>query len=64
MKKPLKSFKCYLWEFTGHPPYDSNMKQCMEYYSKGEPIKEWTQVEPVPNKAKPLQEFVTHFRNK
>jgi hypothetical protein len=72
--KPLKKFKCYLWEYTGHPPYGSNMKQCTEYYSKGEPIKEWYQVEPnlgepIPdepktNKAKALQEFVTHFRNK
>lgn len=70
--KPLKKFKCYLWEYTGHPPYGSNMKQCTEYYSKGEPIKEWYQVEPnlgepIPdepktNKAKALQEFVSHFR--
>ena len=71
--KPLKKFKCYLWEYTGHPPYGSNMKQCTEYYSKGEPIKEWYQVEPnlgepIPdepktNKAKALQEFVTAYRN-
>ena len=67
MNKEAKTFKCYLWEYTGHPKYGSNIKQCIEYYSKGEPIKEWTQVEPdfgetKSNKAKALQEFVTHFR--
>ena len=72
IKKPLKTFKCYLWEYTGHPPYGSNMVTCTKYYSKGEPLREWTQVEPnfgepIPgepksNKAKALQEFVTHFR--
>ena len=72
MNKEAKTFKCYLWEYTGHPKYGSNMKQCTEYYSKGEPIKEWTQVEPnfgepisgepKSDKAKALQEFVTHFR--
>jgi len=65
--KKVKEFKCYLWEYTGHPKYGSSIQKCMEYYSKGEPIKEWTQVEPdfgenKSNKAKALQEFVTHFR--
>ena len=67
MNKEAKTFKCYLWEYTGHPPYGSNMATCTKYYSKGEPLKEWTQVEPnfgepKSDKAKALQEFVTHFR--
>lgn len=67
MNKEAKTFKCYLWEYTGHPPYGSNIATCIKYYSKGEPIKEWTQVEPnfgepKSDKAKALQEFVTHFR--
>ncbi len=66
--KPLKKFKCYLWEYTGHPPYGSNMKQCTEYYSKGEPIKEWYQVEPnlgepIKESHSPIHEFVNNFRN-
>ena len=66
--KPLKKFKCYLWEYTGHPPYGSNMKQCTEYYSKGEPIKEWYQVEPnlgepIKESYSPIHEFVNNFRN-
>ena len=56
MKNECKSFKCYLWEYTGHPKYGSNMKQCMEYYSKGEPIKEWIQVEPDFGKSKTITE--------
>ena len=66
--KPLKKFKCYLWEYTGHPPYGSNMKQCTEYYSKGEPIKEWYQIEPnlgepIKESHSPIHEFVNNFRN-
>ena len=66
--KPLKKFKCYLWEYTGHPPYGSNIKQCTEYYSKGEPIKEWYQVEPnlgepIKESHSPIHEFVNNFRN-
>ena len=36
-KKNRDSFEWHVWEYTGHPKYGSNMKQCMEYYSKGEP---------------------------
>ena len=66
--KPLKKFKCYLWEYTGHPPYGSNIKQCMKYYSKGEHIKEWYQVEPnlgepIKESHSPIYEFVNNFRN-
>jgi hypothetical protein len=34
--------KYYVWEYSGHPPYGSDMKTCMEYFSKGEPIHEGT----------------------
>ena len=34
--------KYYVWEYSGHPPYGSDMKTCMEYFSKGDPIHEGT----------------------
>ena len=49
------------WEYNGHPKYGSNIKQCMEYYSKGEPIFEAYTLKP--GKSQPIREFVTHFRN-
>jgi ribosomal protein S18 acetylase RimI-like enzyme len=55
-------FKYYVWEFTGHPKYGSNIKQCNEYYSKGEPIFESNCLKP--GKSQPIREFVTHFRNR
>ena len=58
----VNEFKYYVWEFTGHPKYGSNIKQCNEYYSKGEPIFESNCLKP--GKSQPIREFVTHFRNR
>lgn len=57
----VNEIKYYVWEYNGHPKYGSNIKQCMEYYSKGEPIFEAYTLKP--GKSKPIHEFVTHFRN-
>lgn len=57
----VNEIKYYVWEYTGHPKYGSNIKQCMEYYSKGEPFFESNCLKP--GKSKPIHEFVTHFRN-
>lgn len=38
--KKYDEIKYYVWEYSGHPPYGSNTKQCTEYYSKGEPFYE------------------------
>ena len=68
----VNEIKYYVWEYNGHPKYGSNIKQCMEYYSKGEPIFEAYTLkpgggsktgEPKTNKAKALQEFVSSYRN-
>lgn len=40
----LDSFKYYVWEYKGHPEYGSSIKQCEEYFSKGEPIFEGTAI--------------------
>lgn len=58
----VNEIKYYVWEYTGHPKYGSNIKQCMEYYSKGEPIFEAYTLKP--GKSKPIHEFVTNFRSK
>lgn len=50
--KKYESINWYLWEYSGHPKYGSNPKQCMKYYSKGEPIMEST----VKNKKKIVKE--------
>lgn len=42
----LDSFNYYVWEYKGHPEYGSSIKQCEEYYSKGEPILEGTAINP------------------
>ena len=34
--------KYYVWEYSGHPPYGSDMETCMKYFSKGDPIHEGT----------------------
>ena len=57
----VNEIKYYVWEYNGHPKYGSNIKQCMEYYSKGEPIFEAYTLKP--GKSQPIREFVTHFRN-
>ena len=57
----VNEIKYYVWEYNGHPKYGSNIKQCMEYYSKGEPIFEAYTLKP--GKSQPIKEFVTHFRN-
>jgi hypothetical protein len=57
----VNEFKYYVWEYNGHPKYGSNIKQCIEYYSKGEPIFEAYTLKP--GKSQPIREFVTHFRN-
>ena len=38
-KKPIKY---YVWEYSGHPPYGSDIETCMKYFSKGEPFHEGT----------------------
>ena len=40
----LESFNYYVWEYKGHPEYGSSIKQCEEYFSKGEPIFEGTAI--------------------
>lgn len=32
--------KYYVWEYKDHPAYGSTIKECMEYFSKGEPFYE------------------------
>ena len=64
----VNEIKYYVWEFTGHPKYGSNIKQCMEYYSKGEPIFEAYTLKPGKSKPikeshSPIHEFVNNFRN-
>ena len=64
----VNEIKYYVWEFTGHPKYGSNIKQCMEYYSKGEPIFEAYTLKPGRSKPikeshSPIHEFVNNFRN-
>ena len=64
----VNEFKYYVWEYNGHPKYGSNIKQCMEYYSKGEPIFEAYTLKPGKSKPikesySPIHEFVNNFRN-
>ena len=64
----VNEFKYYVWEYNGHPKYGSNIKQCMEYYSKGEPIFEAYTLKPGKSKSikesySPIHEFVNNFRN-
>lgn len=35
-----ESIKYYVWEYSGHPPYGSNIETCIKYFSKGEPFHE------------------------
>lgn len=37
-----ESIKYYVWEYSGHPPYGSNIETCTKYFSKGEPFHEGT----------------------
>ena len=37
-----ESIKYYVWEYSGHPPYGSNIETCIKYFSKGEPFNEGT----------------------
>lgn len=64
----VNEIKYYVWEYNGHPKYGSNIKQCMEYYSKGEPIFEAYTLKPGKSKPikesySPIHEFVNNFRN-
>ena len=64
----VNEIKYYVWEYNGHPKYGSNIKQCMEYYSKGEPIFEAYTLKPGGSKPikesySPIHEFVNNFRN-
>lgn len=64
----FNEIKYYVWEYTGHPKYGSNIEQCMEYYSKGEPIFEAHTLKPGGSKPikeshSPIHEFVNNFRN-
>ena len=64
----VNEIKYYVWEYNGHPKYGSNIKQCMEYYSKGEPIFEAYTLKPGKSKSikesySPIHEFVNNFRN-
>lgn len=38
--KKYDEIKYYVWEYKGHPPYGSTMKETTEYFSKGEPFHE------------------------
>lgn len=46
----LDSFKYYVWQYEGHPEYGSSIKQCDEYYTKGEPIFEGVAINPKKSK--------------
>lgn len=50
--KKYNEIKYYVWEYTGHPKYGSNMKQCHEYFTKGEPFLEGTVKKPKSIKRK------------
>lgn len=41
-----ESIKYYVWEYSGHPPYGSNIETCTKYFSKGEPFHEGTMNKP------------------
>ena len=47
----LDSFKYYVWEYKGHPEYGSSIKQCDEFYTKGEPIFEGIAINPKKSKG-------------
>ena len=47
----LESFNYYVWEYKGHPEYGSSIKQCEEYFSKGEPIFEGIAINPKKSKG-------------
>jgi len=38
--KKYDKINYYVWEYSGHPPYGSDMKTCHKYFSKGEPFHE------------------------
>lgn len=40
--KKYDEIKYYVWEYEGHPPYGSTMKECGKYFTKGEPFHEGT----------------------
>jgi hypothetical protein len=41
----------YVWEYKGHPEYGSSLKQCTEYYTKGEFLTEGTVTNPKKSKG-------------
>jgi hypothetical protein len=41
-----ESIKYYVWEYSGHPPYGSDMNTCLKYFSKGEPFHEGSMNKP------------------
>lgn len=41
-----ESIKYYVWEYSGHPPYGSNIETCIKYFSKGEPFHEGSMNKP------------------
>ena len=41
-----ESIKYYVWEYSGHPPYGSNIETCTKYFSKGEPFHEGSMNKP------------------
>lgn len=47
-----ESIKYYVWEYSGHPPYGSDMNTCLKYYTKGEPFHEGSMNKPENNKRK------------
>ena len=38
--KKYDKINYYVWEYSGHPPYGSDMETCHKYFSKGEPFHE------------------------
>lgn len=47
-----ESIKYYVWEYSGHPPYGSDMNTCLKYYTKGEPFHEGSMNKPEKIKRK------------
>lgn len=46
------TIKYYVWEYSGHPPYGSTMKECTEYFTEGEPFMEGSMNKPEKIKRK------------
>lgn len=47
-----ETIKYYVWEYSGHPPYGSTMKECTEYFTEGEPFMEGSMNKPEKIKRK------------